>query len=93
MGETSVDQVIPAYNTGIVTKLKYFIVENKRTARRFLKKCDPDIDIDSLTFFELNKHTNKKDISGFLDPMKSGNIIGVMSEAGCPVLPIRELTL
>lgn len=84
MGETSVDQVIPAYNTGIVTKLKYFIVENKRTARRFLKKCDPDIDIDSLTFFELNKHTDKKDISGFLDPMKSGNSIGVMSEAGCP---------
>lgn len=84
MGETSVDQVIPAYNTGIATKLNYFIVENIRTARRFLKKCDPDIDIDSLTFFELNKHTNKKDISGFLDPMKSGNSIGVMSEAGCP---------
>ena len=84
MGESTVDKVIPAYNTGIVSGLKFFIVENIRTARRFLKKCDPEIDIDSLTFFELNKHTNKNDISGFLDPMKSGNSIGVMSEAGCP---------
>ena len=84
LGETPVEQVIPNYNKGIVSELKFFIVENIRTARRFLKKCDPDIDIDSLTFYELNKHTEQKDISDFLNPMKSGVSIGVMSEAGCP---------
>lgn len=84
LGDTPVDQVIPTYNKSIVSELKFYIVENIRTARRFLKKCDPDIDIDSLTFFELNKHTNIKDVSGFLDPMKSGEDMGVMSEAGCP---------
>lgn len=84
MGETSVDQVIPAYNKSIVSELKFYIVENIRTARRFLKKCDSNIDIDSLTFFELNKHTDKKDITSYLDPMKRGESIGVMSEAGCP---------
>lgn len=84
LGETSIDQVIPSYNKSIVSELKYYIVENIRTARRFLKKCDPDINIDALTFFELNKHTDIKDISGFLDPMKAGESIGVMSEAGCP---------
>lgn len=84
LGETPIDQSIPTYNKNIVSELKFFIVENIRTARRFLKKCDPNIDIDSLTFFELNKHTEQKDISGFLDPMKSGESIGVMSEAGCP---------
>lgn len=84
LGDTPVDQVIPTYNKSIVSELKFYIVENIRTARRFLKKCDPDIDIDSLTFFELNKHTNIKDVSGFLDPMKSGESMGVMSEAGCP---------
>src|SRR5690554_361395 len=84
LGETQVEQVIPNYNKGIVSELKFFIVENIRTARRFLKKCDPDIDIDSLTFYELNKHTEQKDISDFLNPMKSGVSIGVMSEAGCP---------
>ncbi|MFA6642987.1 MAG: SAM-dependent methyltransferase, partial [Bacteroidales bacterium] len=48
--------------------------------------CDPGIDIDSLTFYELNKHTNKKDIEGYLAPMKSGNSMGVISEAGCPAI-------
>lgn len=84
LDETSVEQVIPTYNIQLVSDLKFFIVENIRTARRFLKKCAPDINIDSLTFFELNKHTDKKDITSFLDPMKSGNSIGIMSEAGCP---------
>lgn len=84
LGETSIEKVIPSYNTGIISELKFFIVENIRTARRFLKKCNPEIDIDELIFLELNKHTDKKDISGFLDPMKRGVSIGVMSEAGCP---------
>lgn len=84
LGETAIDQVIPNYNKEVVSELKFFIVENIRTARRFLKKCDPDIDIDSLTFYELNKHTEQKDISDFLNPMKLGESIGVMSEAGCP---------
>lgn len=84
LGETSIEKVIPSYNTGIISELRFFIVENIRTARRFLKKCNPEIDIDELIFLELNKHTDKKDISGFLDPMKRGVSIGVMSEAGCP---------
>ncbi len=84
LDETSIEQVIPAFNIQLVSDLKFFIVENIRTARRFLKKCNPDININSLTFFELNKHTYKKEISGFLDPMKTGNSVGVMSEAGCP---------
>lgn len=86
LGDTSVERVIPEFNKRIVSELKFFIVENVRSARRFMKKCDPDIDIDSLTFFELNKHTNKKDIESFLTPMKLGNSMGVISEAGCPAI-------
>lgn len=86
LGDTSVERVIPEFNKRIVSELKFFIVENVRSARRFMKKCDPDIDIDSLTFYELNKHTNKKDIESFLTPMKSGNSMGVISEAGCPAI-------
>lgn len=86
LGDTSVERVIPEFNKRIVSELKFFIVENIRSARRFMKKCDPDIDIDSLTFYELNKHTNKKDIEGYLAPMKSGNSMGVISEAGCPAI-------
>lgn len=86
LGDTSVERVIPEFNKRIVSELKFFIVENIRSARRFMKKCDPGIDIDSLTFYELNKHTNKKDIEGYLAPIKSGNSMGVISEAGCPAI-------
>jgi 16S rRNA (cytidine1402-2'-O)-methyltransferase len=86
LGESSFDSILPAANTQIVTDLKYFIVEDVRTARRFLKKTNPAIEIDSLTFFILNQHTSPEEISGFLKPMFSGHDMGVLSEAGCPAI-------
>lgn len=86
LGDTPVEQVIPSYNIDVVSRLKYYIVENVRSARRFLKKCDPAIDIDSLTFYELNKHTDPKQIAGYLHPMKAGESMGVISEAGSPAI-------
>jgi len=86
LGDTTVEKVIPEYNIYVVSQLKYFIVENVRSARRFLKKCDPGIDVDSLAFYELNKHTDKRLLSGYLSPMKSGESMGVISEAGCPAV-------
>ena len=78
--------ILPASNIALVSEIKYFIVENIRSARRFLKKCNRDIDIDSLTFYELNRHTNPTDISGYLNPLLAGNAMGVISEAGCPAI-------
>lgn len=86
MGDTSIDKVLPKYNTEIINSLSFFIVENIRTSRRFLKKCNPEIDIDALTFYELNKRTLSKDIATFLNPMRMGESIGVISEAGCPAI-------
>ena len=86
LGDTPVDQVIPPYNTAIVSRLKYFIVENVRSARRFLKRCDPGIAIEPLTFYELNKHTDRNRIAEYLLPIKNGESIGLLSEAGCPAI-------
>lgn len=86
LGETELDKILPAYNTEIVSALKYFIVENVRTARRFLKKVNREINIDELTFFELNQHTKPEEIAQFLKPLKDGNDMGVISEAGCPAV-------
>ena len=86
LGETAFDTILPSNNTTVVTDLKYFIVEDVRTARRFLKKTNPAIDIDTLTFFILNQHTSPEEISGFLKPMSAGNDMGVLSEAGCPAI-------
>lgn len=84
MGESSVTSVIPNDVLTDIINLKYFIVENIRTARRYLKKVDRSINIDELTFFELNKHTSPNDIASFLKPVNEGNDIGIISEAGCP---------
>lgn len=86
LSEGEVSAVLPARNIEIVREIKHFIVENVRSARRFLKKCDRDIDIDTLTFYELNRHTKPEEISGFLVPLEKGCAMGVISEAGCPAI-------
>ena len=86
LGETDFNSILPAQNTEIVTALRHFIVEDVRTARRFLKKTNPAIDIDTLTFYALNQHTSPEELSGFLKPMFDGNDMGVLSEAGCPAI-------
>ncbi len=86
LGDTSIGKVIPSYNIDIIISLKYYIVENLRSARRFLKKCNPSINIDELTFYELNKHTNIDIIGSYLIPIKNGESVGIISESGCPAI-------
>lgn len=86
LGDTSVEKVLPAYNHDIMVGIKHFIVENIRSARRFLKKVDRDINIDELTFYELNKHVSPKIIESYLKPLQEGYPMGVISEAGCPAV-------
>lgn len=86
LGETPVENVLPVYNKEVILGIKHFIVEDVRSARRFLKKVDRGIDIDALTFYPLNKHTSPEDISGYLKPLLAGQSMGVISEAGCPAV-------
>jgi len=86
LGDTPVEKVLPPYNRDIILGIKHFIVENVRSARRFLKKTDSAIDIDTLTFYELNRHTDRRIIGEYLVPLQSGNPVGIISEAGCPAV-------
>ncbi|MDR1004302.1 MAG: SAM-dependent methyltransferase [Prevotellaceae bacterium] len=86
LGDTPIEQVLPAYNKGIICTIRHFIVEDVRSARRFLKKVDREMDIDSLTFYPLGKHTSPADLSGYLQPLTEGNDMGILSEAGCPAV-------
>lgn len=86
LGDTELNTVLPAYNIEIIQGIKHFIVEDVRSARRFLKKVDREFDIDSLSFYPLNKHTSAEDISGYLKPLLAGQSMGVISEAGCPAV-------
>lgn len=86
LGDTPVDQVLPAYNKQVILGLRHFIVEEVRTARRFLKQVDRDIDIDALTFYPMGKHADAALFSRYLEPLRQGEGIGVISEAGCPAV-------
>jgi 16S rRNA (cytidine1402-2'-O)-methyltransferase len=86
LGETAHSRVLPPYNREAILSLKHFIVEDIRTARRFLKKEEPSIVIDELSFTELNEHTSSAEVAGMLAPMAAGESVGVMSEAGCPAV-------
>ncbi len=84
LGDSEIKSVIPANVVDIIESLQFFIVENIRTARRYIRKVSKTKNIDEITFFELNKHTKPEEISGFLKPCLSGNPVGIMSEAGNP---------
>lgn len=84
LSDVAPESVLPAANVEVVRSLKYFVVENLRSARRFLKACDRSIDIDSLTIVELNEHTPPGEVGGLLAPVIDGADCGVISEAGCP---------
>ena len=78
LGETPLEQVLPTYNGEVIHYIRHFIVEEVRTARRFLKRVDKEIDIDTLTFYPLNKHTSPEAISGYLKPLEQGEAMGVI---------------
>jgi 16S rRNA (cytidine1402-2'-O)-methyltransferase len=80
-----IDSSIPQGVLTVLRKLRHFIVEDLRTARRYLRKAGYTSDFDSdTTFFVLNKHTAPEDISGFLAPALAGNDMGIISESGVP---------
>jgi len=84
LGDENPFNVLPSEIKSIVATIKHFIVEDERSARRFLRKIDPEIVIDNLTFNELNKRTRFDEMVLFLNPILEGNNVGVISEAGCP---------
>ena len=86
LGDTPLGTVLPQYNSEIIAGIRHFIVEDVRSARRFLRRVDPQFDIDGSQFFELNKHTSPQDVAGFLQPLHDGKPMGVISEAGCPAV-------
>lgn len=86
ISDAPLGDVIPDGNLPVVKGIRHMIVENLRTARRFLKRWDKSFDIDSITFYELNGHTDSRVISSYLDPLRRGEPVGVMSEAGCPAV-------
>ena len=111
LGETPIEQVLPSYNHEVIMGIRHFIVEDIRSARRFLRKTDKAFPIDDSTFFEMGKHAveraksqdflnfserehaqpkvkyaDEKLFSSYLQPLREGKPVGIISEAGCPAV-------
>ncbi len=84
LGGNDPGRVIPEKVMTLVRELRYFIVEDLRSARRFLRLIDKQFPIDDSVFSELNEHTPDSEIPSLLTPVLNGFDLGVMSEAGLP---------
>ncbi len=86
LSDVAPEQVLPGSNLQLLLGIRYFVVENLRSARRFLKACHKSINIDDHDFTELSEHTPPGEVDAMLAPMARGLSIGVISEAGCPAV-------
>ena len=84
LGNASPEDVLPGMVFKIINRLHHYIVEDVRSARRFLKKAGSPVEIDDIEFYELNKYTTESDMEGFLSAALSGYDTGLLSEAGSP---------
>jgi 16S rRNA (cytidine1402-2'-O)-methyltransferase len=84
LGDCAISLCLPAFNQEILNSIDVYIVEELRTARRFLRKAGIRKQIDELSFHELNEHTDPTDAAHFLDEALLGRNIGLLSEAGIP---------
>ena len=84
LGDTPPLEVMPGMVQNIIATLDQYVVENEKTARRFIKQICPKKPQPSLKLHALNKHTDPTEIPNFLDACLSGTSMGLMSEAGVP---------
>jgi 16S rRNA (cytidine1402-2'-O)-methyltransferase len=86
LGDTSVDTALPPLVSAVVARLSHFVVEEEKTARRFIKQVCPDRVIRDLHIRCLNEHTNPQEYADLLAPLREGHDLGIISEAGCPAI-------
>lgn len=84
LGDDAIGKALPPDVVSIAQKLDTFIVENEKTARRFLGAIKTHKPVRELTMLTLNEHTTDKELPALLAALLEGRDVGLMSEAGCP---------
>ncbi|MBN2214750.1 MAG: SAM-dependent methyltransferase [Bacteroidales bacterium] len=85
LGDSPIDHILPGIIQKVINSVDFYIVENERTARRFLLKAGLKKPVDEITFFVLDKYAKPDDVEEFLLSV-SGSDIGIISEAGVPCI-------
>ncbi|MBT3301409.1 MAG: SAM-dependent methyltransferase [Bacteroidetes bacterium] len=86
LSDEEVNQFMPVYNSSILHKLKYFIVENLKPARALLKSAGVSTPFQGINFFELNKRTTDTEISEMITVLLDGHSVGLITDAGYPAV-------
>ena len=84
LGDSALDAILPLEVRAIANRIDHWIVENAKTARRFLKLYGPERMMADLAMQELNEHTKDSELAALLSPLLAGQSVGLISEAGCP---------
>ena len=86
LGDAPIDEIMPDIVKRSVEQLTYFIVENEKTARRFIKQICPAKKQSEIVVFQLNKHQKSANLQEFITPLLQGFDTGLLSEAGLPAV-------
>jgi 16S rRNA (cytidine1402-2'-O)-methyltransferase len=86
LGPTAPLESLPANVLSSIRPLTHFVVEQAKTARAFLKAAGTDLPLQELQLQELNEHTRANELDRLLEPLRAGNDVGLLSEAGCPAI-------
>lgn len=86
LGDNEPMEVLPILVKEVIEKLDYFIVENEKTARKFIKRITPEKSQPSLILFSLDKYADPIEVSTYLDICEKGFSVGLLSEAGVPAI-------
>lgn len=86
LGDNPPLEVLPLSVKKIIEQIDHYIVENEKTARRFIKRISPNKSQPGLQLKVLNKYTQQSELDGFLEPCHNGANMGILSEAGCPAI-------
>ena len=86
LGDNPPLEVLPLSIKKIIEQVNHYIVENEKSARRFIKRVSPNKSQGSLKLLLLNKYTQEHELDHFLDACKEGIPMGLVSEAGCPAI-------
>ena len=84
LGESNNALLFPSFNLELLDKLNHIVVENEKSARRFIRSVGNKRNFEQLNLILLDKHTKRDQLSEAVQLLLSGKDVGLMSEAGCP---------
>ena len=86
LGEAPVQEILPDIVRNVISSIDIFIVENEKTARRFIKNICPEKKQADLIIYQLDKHHKSAGINEFIQELIEGKDVGLLSEAGLPAI-------